>query len=86
MSLAELCEGCPDEILQFITYCRDLAYNAKPDYSYLRRLCRDLFFKKGYECDFTYDWMLKRKGPDDANRDSSKKPSKDFIPPVWQSP
>ena len=84
MSLAELCEGCPDEILQFITYCRDLDYDAKPDYSYLRRLCRDLFFKKGYECDFTYDWMLKRKS---ADRDSSNnKLSKDYIPPVWQSP
>lgn len=49
-------------------YCRKLGFDEKPDYSYLRRLFRDLFFKSNYECDFTYDWMLKKRGATDSDK------------------
>lgn len=61
-SIRELCKDCPEEFITYLEYCRKLDFDEKPDYSYLRRLFRDLFFKSNYECDFTYDWMLKRKG------------------------
>ena len=43
-------------------YCRDLKFEEKPDYTYLRRIFKDLFNKMGYEYDFVYDWhKLERK-------------------------
>lgn len=36
-----LCKGCPDELVDFLRYCRKLDFEATPDYSYLRQLVRD---------------------------------------------
>lgn len=53
-----LCKGYPAEFATYLNYCRALRFEEKPDYSYLRRLFRDLFFRMGYEPDFVYDWAL----------------------------
>jgi len=39
-------------------YCRDLKFEEKPDYTYLRRILKDLFNRNGYEYDYVYDWNL----------------------------
>ena len=33
----------------------------RPDYSYLRKMFRDLFIREGYQYDCQFDWVLKRK-------------------------
>jgi len=33
-----LCEGQPEQILKYLTYCRNLQFEEKPDYKYLRNL------------------------------------------------
>lgn len=37
-------------------YCRELKFEEKPDYTYLRRMFKDLFNQMGYEQDYVYDW------------------------------
>ena len=44
------------EFIKFMNYCRDLKFEEKPDYSYLRKIFKDLFSSLGYEYDFVYDW------------------------------
>lgn len=46
----------PNEFIKFMTYCRELKFEEKPDYSYLRKIFKDLFSSLGYEYDFVYDW------------------------------
>lgn len=44
---------------KYLEYCRSLRFDDKPDYAYLRRLFRDLFYKEGLSPDFVYDWTIK---------------------------
>ncbi|CAG9318695.1 unnamed protein product [Blepharisma stoltei] len=53
-----LCRGFPNEFATYITYCKSLKFEDKPDYSYIRRLFKDLFTREGYEYDYVFDWTL----------------------------
>mmetsp|Transcript_115113 Transcript_115113/g.179803 ORF Transcript_115113/g.179803 Transcript_115113/m.179803 type:complete len:316 (+) Transcript_115113:88-1035(+) len=53
-----LCKHSPSEFITYLNYCRSLRFEDRPDYAYLRRLLKDLFFREGYEYDFKYDWTL----------------------------
>ena len=33
----------------YLNYCRSLRFEDRPDYAYLRRLLKDLFFREGYQ-------------------------------------
>lgn len=48
-----LCKSFPSEFTSYFHYCRSLRFEDKPDYSYMRRLFRDLFIREGlqnYNC------------------------------------
>ncbi|ETO28530.1 casein kinase 1 [Reticulomyxa filosa] len=53
-----LCKHFPTEFATFLNYCRALRFDDKPDYAYLRRLFRDLFFRQGYAADYRFDWTV----------------------------
>merc|ERR1712242_66578 len=53
-----LCKGFPAEFATYLNYCRALRFDDKPDYAYLRRLFRDLFFRQGYAVDYRFDWTV----------------------------
>merc|ERR1712176_1579800 len=53
-----LCKHFPTEFATYLNYCRALRFDDKPDYSYLRRLFRDLFFRQGYAADYRFDWTV----------------------------
>jgi len=42
-------------------YCRKLKFEDRPDYAYLRKLFKDLFYRMGYEYDYIFDWMILKK-------------------------
>lgn len=42
-----LCKGYPLEFSTYFQYCRSLRFDDKPDYSYLRKIFRDLFVRQG---------------------------------------
>jgi casein kinase 1 len=58
IKLEELCQGLPKETIKFIQYARDMRYDDKPNYSYLRGLLRKIAFKNGLKMDYNkFDWV-----------------------------
>mmetsp|Transcript_46869 Transcript_46869/g.73117 ORF Transcript_46869/g.73117 Transcript_46869/m.73117 type:complete len:312 (+) Transcript_46869:15-950(+) len=53
-----LCKNFPSEFVTYLNYCRSLRFEDRPDYAYLRRLLKDLFFREGYQYDFVFDWTI----------------------------
>ncbi|KNA13394.1 hypothetical protein SOVF_117330 [Spinacia oleracea] len=53
-----LCKSYPTEFTSYFHYCRSLRFEDKPDYSYLKRLFRDLFIREGYQFDYVFDWTI----------------------------
>ena len=51
-------DNVPEEFVMFMDYCRDLKFEEKPDYNYLRKIFKDLFNREGYEFDYVYDWSV----------------------------
>ena len=41
--------SCDDPKATYLNYCRSLRFEDRPDYAYLRRLLKDLFFREGYQ-------------------------------------
>jgi hypothetical protein len=50
--------GFSVEFANYLNYCRSLRFDDKPDYAYLKRQFRDLFYREGFEADFVFDWHL----------------------------
>ncbi|XP_041005889.1 casein kinase 1-like protein 6 [Juglans microcarpa x Juglans regia] len=53
-----LCKSYASEFVSYFHYCRSLRFEDKPDYSYLKRLFRDLFIREGYQFDYIFDWTI----------------------------
>jgi serine/threonine protein kinase len=77
-TIESLCKHFPVEFATYLNYCRSLRFDDKPDYAYLRRLFRDLFYRKGYQLDYVFDWTLKnqleQEKSDGKKADGDKKP------------
>ena len=58
-AIETLCAKCPKEFAEYLKYCRNLDFSAKPDYKYMKSLFRDLFKKNKYQRDNRYDWIVK---------------------------
>ncbi|KAK0644485.1 kinase-like domain-containing protein [Cercophora newfieldiana] len=55
--IKELCEGFPDQFVQYLTYVRNLGFEDTPDYDYLRELFTQALKDAGGVEDGEYDWM-----------------------------
>ncbi|KAG6400912.1 hypothetical protein SASPL_137757 [Salvia splendens] len=53
-----LCKSYPPEFISYFHYCRSLRFEDKPNYSYMKRLFRDLFIREGYHFDYVFDWTM----------------------------
>uniref|UniRef100_A0A0D6QTD8 non-specific serine/threonine protein kinase n=1 Tax=Araucaria cunninghamii TaxID=56994 RepID=A0A0D6QTD8_ARACU len=53
-----LCMSYPSEFAQYINYVRQLRFADRPDYTYMKKLFRDLFVREGFETDYIYDWTI----------------------------
>ena len=60
ISVDDLCCDLPKEFATYLKYVRDLGFDEQPNYSYLRKLFRDLFVSKGFEYDRVFDWTIKK--------------------------
>ena len=54
----EFTSGFPSEFVTYLNYCKSLRFDETPDYSYLRKLFRDLFIREGYVYDDVFDWSV----------------------------
>jgi len=67
-----LCKGFPEEFRIYFEYCRALRFADKPDYSYLRRLFKDLATRNDLDYDGGFDWrLLAKKNTDGKEHRSS---------------
>jgi serine/threonine protein kinase len=74
-SLEALCQGFPDEFKTFIQYARDLKFEDRPDYSYLKNLLRQICEKNQLSFNYNkYDWILKKTA--ELNNEENKENSK----------
>ncbi|KAK3305054.1 kinase-like domain-containing protein [Chaetomium strumarium] len=53
-----LCRGFPNEFAIYLNYTRSLRFDDKPDYSYLRKIFRNLFVREGFQYDYVFDWTV----------------------------
>lgn len=47
-----------EEFRSFFEHVKSLRFDDRPDYDYLKRLFRELFFRKGFTYDNLYDWEI----------------------------
>lgn len=52
-----LCHSLPPEFAVFLNYARQLKFEQKPDYDYLRDLFRGLAVRAGCRFDNHFDWV-----------------------------
>ena len=55
ISIEVFCRRLPDEFATYLNYVYSLNLNDKPDYSYLRKLFRDLFVREGFYYNDIFD-------------------------------
>ena len=67
-----LTRGQPLAFAAYLKYCKNLRFEDRPDYHYLRRLFRDQFAKCGYQNDLLFDWCV----PDIVRPPSPDSPGK----------
>ena len=58
ISSKELCKDLPNEFALYFDHVRSLGFGETPAYDYLRKICRDLFVRKGYDYDHVFDWTI----------------------------
>lgn len=51
-----LCKGYPNEFSMYLNYAKNLKFEDKPDYAYLRKLFEEVRKRSGFESDGIYDW------------------------------
>ncbi|KAI8917180.1 kinase-like domain-containing protein [Powellomyces hirtus] len=72
-----LCRGFPNEFSVYLNYTRSLRFDDKPDYSYLRKLFRDLFIREGYHYDYVFDWTVVKYQQEGREAPGSGRPAED---------
>lgn len=59
-TIETLCRDLPLEFQLYFNYVRSLQFDERPDYSYLRKILRNVFIRENYRNDDVYDWVLLR--------------------------
>lgn len=82
-SIKYLCKSVPMAFAKYLTYCRSLDFTARPDYAYLRRLFRSLFFEEGFAAGHLrlpgacgFDWTILLLGKKSKKRRSPRRRSR----------
>jgi len=58
--IEDLCRDLPKEFATYLKYVRNLGFDERPNYFYLRKLLRDLFVRNGFQYDNVFDWTIKK--------------------------
>ena len=80
--LTLLCAGLPEEIIKFIQYARDMRFEDKPNYSYLRGLLRKIASRNALKMDPNkLDWIVKEKKEEEKEdeNEEEKEEKKELI-------
>lgn len=55
-SVDSLCKGFPQEFCIYLNYVKNLRFEEKPDYNFLRKIFHDLYVRQNFVMDNLYDW------------------------------
>jgi casein kinase 1 len=69
----ELCQGFPNEFVEYINYTRNLGFEQEPDYEYMKELFRKVMNAYNCENDGNFDWMAKTPQYTQSNSGSNPK-------------
>ena len=59
--MKKLCKGLPEEIKVFLTYARELKFDQRPDYTYLKNLIRQITSNNKLAfSNNKFDWIVKQ--------------------------
>jgi serine/threonine protein kinase len=73
-----LCRGFAQEFATYMSYARSLRFEDRPDYAYLKKLFKDLFFQESFQWDFIFDWtILNMVTPTQSQRPAREEESKE---------
>jgi len=75
-SIEVLCKGYPIEFTKFLSQCRNLKFDERPQYSAMRNMFKELFQHNGYKYDYQYDWVVLG-GKKEKLEKREKKPSEE---------
>lgn len=67
--LDQLCKGLPQELATFLLYVKELKFDERPDYTYLRRLLKNTLLRSQCVDDKQFDWMQLPTASDSSSRD-----------------
>lgn len=54
----EFCQDQPEEIILYINCVRELSYEDKPDYVFLKKLFNIIMEENDWEQDYNFDWNI----------------------------
>ncbi len=46
------------EFVKYLSQCRNLRFDERPQYSAMKNMFKDLFQRNGYKYDYQYDWVV----------------------------
>ena len=81
-SLEDLCQGFPEEFSIYLNYCKSLKFEDQPDYTYIKRLFKDLQVRLNYESDNLFDWVLVNNSNKSKSNRASREEKKSSGPKV----
>ncbi|XP_044001699.1 casein kinase I-like [Aphidius gifuensis] len=65
-SIEELCENFPTEFAMYLCYTKNLRFEERPDYMYLRKIFHILFRSLNYQYDYIFDWSIMMRKPENS--------------------
>ena len=73
----KLCKGLPEEIYKLLEYVKELKFEEKPDYNYMRTLFKDLLLRFNYDYNdkFTFSWVKSKPLINNFSRNTNKRKS-----------
>ena len=60
IKIEKLCEGLPEEFIDYLKYCRKLEFEQEPNYNYLRNLFTLILIKGNQKNDLNFFWENKK--------------------------
>ncbi len=85
-SIEVLCKGYPAEFTKYLSTCRNLRFDERPNYSQMRNMFKELFNKSGYKYDYQYDWVIlaEKKEKLDKKEEKNKEQNADEWDPDFE--
>ena len=77
-----LCDKLPKEFIEFVNYIKNLAFDEKPNYQYLKSILGNIYENHNYSYDTIYDFTDYLTKKEKENKEKEKKSETNLFPSV----